>query len=116
MVNRNTDKKKDGVSTTLMPDILVVEKILEGQTELFEILIRRYNELLYRTIRSYTDIEADVEDAMQDAYVKAFQIFIKNPQLLLKRLSMHYPRSTESCTCSKKWRGWKLRKSPKVLN
>lgn len=68
-----TDKKGEVVSTKLMPDLLVVERILQGQTELFEILLRRHNELLYRTIRSYIDIEADVEDIMQDAYVKAFQ-------------------------------------------
>lgn len=73
MANGITDKKEKVVSTTLMPDFLIVERIVEGQTELFEILMRRYNELLYRTIRSYIDIEADVEDTMQDSYVKAFQ-------------------------------------------
>lgn len=73
MANCNTKMKKEIVSTTVMPDMLVVERILEGQTELFEILMRRYNKLLYRTIRSYIDVEADVEDTMQDAYVKAFQ-------------------------------------------
>ncbi|MCK0130015.1 RNA polymerase sigma factor [Flavobacteriaceae bacterium F08102] len=73
MSDHETLKKMSIVSTSLMPDILVVEKILNGQSELFEILMRRYNELLYRTIRSYINIETDVEDTMQDAYVKAFQ-------------------------------------------
>lgn len=73
MANCSADRKKEVVSTTLMPDFLVVERILQGQTKHFEILMRRYNELLYRTIRSYIDIKADVEDTMQDAYVKAFQ-------------------------------------------
>jgi len=50
-----------------------VEKVLNGETELFEILMRRYNELLYRTIRSYFDQESDIEDIMQDAYVKTYQ-------------------------------------------
>lgn len=72
MTSCNTNIKKK-IINTVMPDILVVERILEGQTELFEILMRRYNKLLYRTIRSYIHIEADVEDTMQDAYVKAFQ-------------------------------------------
>lgn len=61
------------VSATIMPDILVIERILQGETELFEILMRRYNELLYRTIRSYLKSYPDIEDTMQDAYVKAFQ-------------------------------------------
>ena len=57
----------------VLPDHLVVEKVLNGETELFEILMRRYNELLYRTVRSYINQDSDVEDIMQDAYVKAYQ-------------------------------------------
>lgn len=60
-------------SPKVLTDSVIVEKVLEGRTELFEILIRRNNELLYRTIRSYINQDADVEDAMQDAYVKAYQ-------------------------------------------
>lgn len=56
-----------------LPDYLVVEKVLEGQTELFEILMRRHNELLFRTIRSYYSEDSDVEDIMQDAYIKAYE-------------------------------------------
>lgn len=67
------NKARMMVSATIMPDILVIERILQGETELFEILMRRYNELLYRTIRSYLKSYPDIEDTMQDAYVKAFQ-------------------------------------------
>lgn len=56
-----------------MTDNLIIERILKGQTELFEILMRRHNQLLYRAIRSYIVIEADIEDTMQEAYIKAFQ-------------------------------------------
>lgn len=73
MKDGSTEKESEINSPKLMSDILVIDKILQGQTELFEILMRRYNELLYRTIRSYTNNEADVQDTMQDAYVKAFQ-------------------------------------------
>lgn len=55
------------------PETLIITKILHGETELFEILMRRYNELLYRTIRSYLTLETDVEDTMQDTYIKAFE-------------------------------------------
>lgn len=68
-----TENKSEADSPKLMSDVLVIERILQGKTELFEILMTRNNELLYRTIRSYTDNEADIEDTMQDAYVKAFQ-------------------------------------------
>tara|TARA_R100001369_G_scaffold89226_4_gene126643 strand:+ start:1909 stop:2535 length:627 start_codon:yes stop_codon:yes gene_type:complete len=52
---------------------MVVQKVLDGETELFEILLRRYNELLFRTVRSYIDRPSDIDDVMQDTYIKAFQ-------------------------------------------
>ncbi|WP_310992382.1 RNA polymerase sigma factor [Aequorivita marina] len=52
---------------------LIIRKTLDGEIELFEILMRRYNELLYRTIRSYINTESDAEDTMQDTYIKAFE-------------------------------------------
>ncbi len=51
----------------------VVERVINGDKELYEILIRRNNQRLYRAIRSYIYIESDVEDVMQEAYIKAFQ-------------------------------------------
>lgn len=54
-------------------EVFIIEKVLNGEVELFEILMRRYNELLYRTLRSYITIEADVEDALQDTYIKAYE-------------------------------------------
>lgn len=54
-------------------EALIIDRILNGEIELFEILIRRYNELLYRTIRSYLFVENDIEDTMQDTYIKAFE-------------------------------------------
>lgn len=54
-------------------DNQIIEQILEGETELFEVLMRRHNQLLYRTIRSYFREEADVEDIMQDTYIKVFE-------------------------------------------
>ena len=66
-MNTNTIEKKE------LKETLIIEKILDGEIELFEILMRRYNELLYRTIRSYISTEDDVEDTMQDTYIKAFE-------------------------------------------
>lgn len=56
-----------------MTEARIIEKILDGEIELFEILLRRNNELLFRTIRSYIDVEDDIEDVMQDTYIKAFE-------------------------------------------
>ncbi|APY12549.1 RNA polymerase subunit sigma-24 [Seonamhaeicola sp. S2-3] len=66
-MNTSTTTKKE------LEEALIIEKVLNGETELFEILMRRNNELLFRTIRSYIDLESDVEDVMQDTYIKAFE-------------------------------------------
>jgi len=50
----------------------IVNRILSGEKELFEILIRRYNQVLYRTVRSYFTDEAEIEDIMQNTYLKAY--------------------------------------------
>ncbi|MET6999326.1 RNA polymerase sigma factor [Chitinophaga defluvii] len=56
-----------------MPDNTVVKRILSGEKELFEILLRRYNQTLYRAIRSYLKEEEDINDVMQDTYLKAYE-------------------------------------------
>lgn len=62
----------DRFALTKLPDSKVVQRVLEGEKELFEILLRRYNQRLFRVIRSYIHSEDDVRDIMQDAYVKGY--------------------------------------------
>jgi RNA polymerase sigma-70 factor, ECF subfamily len=50
----------------------VIEQILRGQTGLFELLMRRYNERVYRAARAIVRDEQEAEDVMQQAYVNAF--------------------------------------------
>lgn len=50
----------------------IIKRILSGEKELYEILVRRNNQKLYRVIRGYMKDEAEIEDLMQDSYVKAF--------------------------------------------
>ncbi|MCO6501138.1 MAG: RNA polymerase sigma factor [Vicingus serpentipes] len=51
---------------------LVIKRILAGEKELYEILVRRNNQKLYRVIRSYLKEEAEIEDVMQNSYIKAY--------------------------------------------
>lgn len=50
----------------------VIQRILSGEKQLYEILVRRNNQKLYRAIRSYLKDEAEIEDIMQNSYIKAF--------------------------------------------
>lgn len=50
----------------------VIKKILEGDSSLFEILIRRYNQAIYRIARSFAFNHHDAQDLMQDTHVAAY--------------------------------------------
>jgi len=50
----------------------LVRQVLAGQTALYELLMRRHNERLYRAARAITRDESEAEDALQQAYVNAF--------------------------------------------
>lgn len=50
----------------------IVKRILSGEKELYELLVRRNNQKLYRVVRSYINNEAEIEDVIQNAYVKAY--------------------------------------------
>jgi RNA polymerase sigma-70 factor (ECF subfamily) len=55
-----------------LSDEQVVGLILEGQTALFEVLMRRHNERLYRAARAILRDDAEAEDVLQQAYVNAY--------------------------------------------
>lgn len=50
----------------------VIGRIKAGDTQAYEIIMRRYNQRLYRIARGILMNESDAEDAVQDAYVRAF--------------------------------------------
>ena len=53
-------------------DAQTIQHILDGNTGMFELLMRRYNERVYRAARSIVRDEQEAEDVMQQAYVNAF--------------------------------------------
>ena len=56
----------------LLSDEQVVSRILSGQTALFEVLMRRHNERIYRAARAILRDDSEAEDVMQQAYVNAY--------------------------------------------
>lgn len=56
-----------------LSDEEVVERVLAGDTSLFEILMRRYNQRLFRVARAILADDTEAEDVMQEAYVRAFR-------------------------------------------
>ncbi|WP_233870201.1 RNA polymerase sigma factor [Paraburkholderia adhaesiva] len=55
------------------PDGDIVHRILAGDLAAFELLMRRHNRRLYRLARATLRNDAEAQDALQDAYLKAFR-------------------------------------------
>jgi len=55
-----------------LSDEEVVSRILEGDTPLFEVLMRRHNERVFRAARAILRDDREAEDVMQEAYVRAY--------------------------------------------
>lgn len=61
-----------GVPVGKCPDTDIIRHVLSGETDYFELLMRRYNQRLFRVIRTYVSDRAAIEDIMQEAYIKAY--------------------------------------------
>lgn len=59
--------------TGTIPDNEVLARVLRGEKDLYALLVRRYNQRLYRIGMSIINDDAEVEDAMQTAYINAYE-------------------------------------------
>src|ERR1700747_1501918 len=50
----------------------VIDRIRAGDIAMYEIIMRRYNQRLYRVARAILRDDGEAEDVMQDAYVRAY--------------------------------------------
>jgi len=67
-----TDKGKI-LKSDQLSDIELISRILAGEKELYEFIMRRYNQRLYRIGMSVLNDDMEVEDAMQTSYIKAYE-------------------------------------------
>jgi RNA polymerase sigma-70 factor, ECF subfamily len=56
-----------------LPDAEVVRRVIDGEVELFEILMRRHNQRVYRVGRAVLADDALAEDLAQEAWVRVFE-------------------------------------------
>ena len=50
----------------------LIDRVVNGDAAVFEVLIRRYNPYLYKVGRSYNYNHQDVEDLMQETFINAY--------------------------------------------
>ncbi|MFW6067189.1 MAG: RNA polymerase sigma factor [Myxococcota bacterium] len=55
------------------PDDAVIERVRGGDIDVFEVLMRRYNQRIFRVVRSILGSDAEAEDAAQEAWLAAFR-------------------------------------------
>ena len=67
MNNQNT------IVTDTISDNEIISRVLQGEKNLYANIVRRYNQRLYRVGMSIINDDAEVEDVMQVAYIKAYE-------------------------------------------
>jgi RNA polymerase sigma-70 factor (ECF subfamily) len=51
----------------------IIRRVLAGDPEAFEPIMRRYNRRLFRVVRSIVGHDAEAEDVLQECYLRAFE-------------------------------------------
>lgn len=57
----------------MTPEKELIERILQGEKSLFELIVRRFNPLLYKVGRSYNLNHEDTQDLMQETFIDAYK-------------------------------------------
>jgi RNA polymerase sigma-70 factor (ECF subfamily) len=60
------------IQTRELTDEVVVERVLAGEAQLFELVMRRHNQKLYRIARGMGVADADCDDLLQQTYIQAY--------------------------------------------
>lgn len=64
---------KSTVSLDKLTDEEIVPRILAGEKEMYEIIMRRYSQRMFRISRTYVNDEDEAEDIVQQAYISAYE-------------------------------------------
>jgi RNA polymerase sigma-70 factor (ECF subfamily) len=65
------------VETGILPDSELIARILQGEKDLYALVVRRYNQRLYRVGMAILNDATEVEDAMQVTYINAWENLAK---------------------------------------
>jgi RNA polymerase sigma-70 factor, ECF subfamily len=57
---------------TALSDEEVLTRVAAGEADLFEVIMRRYNQRLFRVVRSIVGEDHEAEDAVQEVYLSAY--------------------------------------------
>jgi RNA polymerase sigma-70 factor, ECF subfamily len=63
----------ESAAQSSLTDDEVIRRVLAGEADLFEVLMRRYNQRAYRIARSVLRDDAEAEELTQEAWVRAYE-------------------------------------------
>lgn len=69
----NKMETRNTIGADTISDTEVIGRILEGEKDLYAVIVRRYNQRLYKIGMSIINDDAEVEDVMQVTYIKAYE-------------------------------------------
>ena len=61
------------VASHPLSDEEIVVRVQAGEVALYEVLMRRHNQRMYRAVRGILRNESEIDDILQDAYLSAFE-------------------------------------------
>ena len=67
-----TQVEQDAERKASADDAAALVRVRRGETAAYELIMRRYNQRLFRIARSILRDDAEAQDAMQEAYVRAY--------------------------------------------
>lgn len=67
-----TQPTQEDPKADALGDQEVVDRVRRGEIALFEVLMRRHNQRLFRACRAILKDDGEAEDVMQEAYVRAY--------------------------------------------
>src|SRR5262245_51794654 len=65
--------KQETITAELISDNEIIHRVLHGEKDLYAMIVRRYNQRLYRVAMSIVNDDSEAEDIMQTAYIKAYE-------------------------------------------
>jgi RNA polymerase sigma factor (sigma-70 family) len=69
----NKMETRNTIAAEVIPDTEIIGRILKGEKNLYAIIVRRYNQRLYKIGMSIINDDAEVEDVMQVTYIRAYE-------------------------------------------
>ena len=75
MVYRDTIRQQDlnKAADVAMNDEEIIRRVVNGDKDLYSLIVRKYNQRLYRIGLSIINNDSAIEDIMQSTYIKAYE-------------------------------------------